>query len=191
MTTTVSSRSGTGSSFKMGKAPAMTTLAAACILLGISCGSDREASQWMLQVDTLRSESDGSVRLATTLELLGKDGREGYPRDSEVRLRFDCRMGTGAFAAVLTTRDLAPGTAALRVRLDSLPPYSTVAATGSYGRWGMVYISEWSALLHSLRGHRSMLLEYSGVHTPKAVAEFSVSGIDSLAPLFLAACKKR
>jgi hypothetical protein len=145
----------------------------------------------MLQVDTLRSDIDGSVRLATTLELPGKDGLAGHPRDKEVRLRFECRRGTGAFAAILTTRHLASGTAALRIRLDSLPPYSAVAATGRFGEWGMVYISGWSAFLDSLRGHRSMLLEYSAGPTPRTVAQFSLAGIDSLRPLFLAACTKR
>jgi hypothetical protein len=145
----------------------------------------------MLQVDTLRSDTDGSVRLVTSLEVLGKEGPEGHPRDRESRLRFDCRRGTGAFAAVLTTRRLAAGTAALRIRLDSSPAYSTRAATGTYGEWGMVYISEWSALLDSLRGHHSMLLEYSAVRTPGQVAEFPVTGIDSLRPNFLAACARR
>jgi hypothetical protein len=55
----------------------------------------------------------------------------------------------------------------------------------------MVYISEWSALLDSLRGHHSMLLEYSAVRTPGQVAEFPVTGIDSLRPSFLAACARR
>jgi hypothetical protein len=55
----------------------------------------------------------------------------------------------------------------------------------------MVYISEWSALLDSLRGHRSMLLHYSGAHTPGAAAEFSLAGIDSLRPHFLAACARQ
>lgn len=167
------------------------TLVGAFILIGTSCGSDRELSQWMLQVDTVRSDTDGSVRLVTSLELVGKDGPEGHPRDREVRLKFDCRQGTGAFAAVLTTRHLASGTAALRIRLDSLPPYSHLAPTGAYGEWGMIYISEWSALLDSLRRHRSMLLEYSGVGTPTSVAEFPLVGIDSLRPIFLAACAQR
>jgi hypothetical protein len=145
----------------------------------------------MLQVDTLDSEKDGSVRLATSLEVLGRDGLVGSPRDTEVRLRFDCRRGTGAFAAILTARELAPGTASLRIRLDSLPPYSARAATGRFGGWGMVYISEWSALLESLRGHRSMLVEYSAGRTPRTVAEFSIVGIDSLRPHFLAACAQR
>jgi hypothetical protein len=166
-------------------------LVGALILVGTSCSSDREASRWMLQVDTLRSDVDGSVRLATTLELPGKGGFAGQPRDEEVRLRFECRWGTGAFAAILTTRSLPSGTAALRIRIDSLRPYPAAAATGRFGEWGMVYISEWSALLDSLRGHRSMLVEYSAGRTPATVAEFPVAGIDSLRPHFLAACAKR
>jgi hypothetical protein len=170
---------------------ALRLIRAFSIVTLTACGGERDPSLWMLQVDTLRSDTDGSVRLATSLEVLGKDGLEGYPRDREARLRFDCRSGTGAFAAVLTTRHLASGTAALRIRLDSLPPYSALAATGTYGEWGMVYISEWSALLDRLRGHRSMLLEYSAAETPRSVAEFPVAGIDSLRPRFLAACAKR
>jgi hypothetical protein len=173
------------------RVPTALGVIAALTVTTVACDGDADPVQWMLQVDTLRSETDGTVRLATTLEVLGKDGLEGHPRDRETRLRFECRRGTGAFAAVLTTGHLASGTAALRIRLDSLPPYSAVAAAGSYGEWGMVYTSEWSALLDSLRGHRSMLLEYSALRTPRTVAEFSVAGIDSLRPLFLAACSKR
>jgi hypothetical protein len=173
------------------RAPTALRVIAAFTVTTVACDAEPDPAQWMLQVDTLRSDVDGSVRLATSLEVLGKDGLEGYPRDREARLKFDCRRGTGAFAAVLTTRHLEPGTAALRIRLDSLPPYSTLAATGTYGGWGMVYISEWSALLDSLRGHRSMLLEYSALRTPRAVAEFLVVGIDSLVPRFLAACIQR
>jgi hypothetical protein len=174
------------------KMPAALRLIGAFGIVALTaCDAEPDPAQWMLQVDTFRSDIDGSVRLATSLEVLGKDGLEGYPRDREARLRFDCRKGTGAFAAVLTTRQLASGTATLRIGLDSLPPYSALAATGTYGGWGMVYISEWSALLDSLRGHRSMLLEYSALRTPKTVAEFSIAGIDSLRPRFLAACAKR
>ena len=166
-------------------------LAGALVLAGSACGSDREPTRWMLQVDTLHSDLDGSLRFAATLELPGKGGVEGLPRDEDVRLKFDCRKGTGAFAAVLTERHLESGTAALRITLDSQPPYDARAATGAYGPWGMVYISEWSALLDSLRGHRSMLLHYSGAHTPGAAAEFSLAGIDSLRPHFLAACERQ
>lgn len=173
------------------KMPAALRLIGALSMATLTACDAEPDPQWMLQVDTLRSNVDGSVRLATTLELPGKDGLEGYPRDKEVRLKFDCRRGTGAFAAFLTTRHIESGTVALRIRLDSLPPYSALAATGTYGEWGMAYVSAWSALLDSLRGHRSMLLEYSGVRTPKAVAEFSVAGVDSLVPRFLAACAKR
>jgi hypothetical protein len=170
---------------------ALRLIGAVGIVTVAACGAEPDPVQWMLQVDTLPSDIDGSVRLATSLEVLGKDGLEGQQRDREARLKFDCRKGTGAFAALLTTRHLASGTAALQIRLDSQPPYSAVAATGTYGEWGMVYISEWSALLDRLRGHRSMLLEYSGVETPRAVAEFFVAGIDSFRPRFLAACAKR
>jgi hypothetical protein len=173
--------------FKARTAPKLTGVF--FVLTAAACKAAPDPVQWMLQVDTLRS--DGRVRLATTLEVIGKEGLRGDPRDRAVRLRFDCRRGTGAFAAVLTPRALGSGSAPLRIRLDSLPPYSVLAVSGAFGEWGMVYISEWSALLDSLRRHRSMLLEYSGVQTPRTVAEFSVAGIDSLAPRFLAACEKR
>ena len=159
------------------------------VLAAAACGEEPEPAQWMLQVDTLRS--DGVVRLATTLEVVSKKGSEGEPREESVRLRFECRSGTGAFAAVLTPRELGSGSASLRVRLDSQPPYSVSAVSGAFGEWGMVYISEWSALLDSLRGHRSMLVEYAGARTPRTVAEFPVTGIDSFRPLFLEACAKR
>lgn len=175
--------------FKMSTAPRL--IGALSLAMVTACGGEPDGAQWMLQVDTLRSDIDGTVELATTLEVLGKDGVEGYPRDREARLRFECRSGTGTFAAILTTGRLAPGTAALRIRLDSLPPYTARAATGTFGKWSMVYISEWSALLDSLRPHRSMILEYSGVQGPRAVAEFSVAGVDSVRPRFLAACGQR
>jgi hypothetical protein len=174
------------------RAPAALRLVGALtVITAAACDAGQDESQWTFQVDTVRSDVDGSVRLATSLELSGKEGLEGDPRDGDVRLKFDCRRGTGAFAAVLTPRPLEPGTAELRIRLDSLPPYSALAATGAYGSWGMVYISEWSALFDSLRRHRSMLLEYSTLRTPRAVAEFSVVGIDSLVPRFLTACAQR
>jgi len=159
------------------------------VLTAAACGEEPDPAQWMLQVDTLRS--DGVVRLATTLEVLGKEGLKGDPRDQSVRLRFECRRGTGAFAAVLTPRALGSGSASLGIRLDSLPPYSVSAVSGTFGEWGMVYISEWSALLDSLRRHRSMLVEYSSAQTPRAVAEFSVVGIDSFRTRFLEAGAKR
>jgi hypothetical protein len=159
------------------------------VLAAAACGEEPDPAQWMLQVDTLRS--DGVVRLATTLEVLGKEGLKGDPRDQPVRLRFECRRGTGAFAAVLTPRALGSGSASLGIRLDSLPPYSVSAVSGTFGEWGMVYISEWSALLDNLRGHRSMLVEYSSAQTRRTVAEFLVVGIDSFRPRFLAACAKR
>ena len=159
------------------------------VLTAAGCGEEPNPAQWMLQVDTLRS--DGVVRLATTLELLGKEGPEGDPRRQPARLRFECRRGTGAFAAVLTPRALGSGSASLGIRLDSQPPYSLSAVSGTFGEWGMVYIAEWSALLDNLRGHRSMLVEYSSARTPRTVAEFSVVGIDSFRPLFLEACAKR
>jgi hypothetical protein len=171
---------------------ARTALKLTGVFIGLTaaaCNAESDPAKWMLQVDTLRSHE--SVRLATTLEVLGKEGLKGGPRDRAVRLRFDCRRGTGAFAAVLTSRALGSGSASLRIRLDSLPPYSLLAVSGTFGDWGMVYISEWSALLDSLRRHRSMLLEYSGVQTPSTIAEFSVVGIDSLRPRFLAACAQR
>ena len=175
----------------MAKALVVMSLAGAFILIGTSCGPDPDPSRWMLQVDTVRSDVDGSVRLAATLELPGQDGLAGKPRDGEARLRFECRRGTGAFAALLTTRSLASGSAALRFKLDSLPVYAAPAATGQFGEWGMVYISQWSELLDHLRGHRSLLVEYAAGRTPRAVAEFSVVGIDSVRPLFLAACAKQ
>ena len=159
------------------------------VLTAAACGEEPDPAQWMLQVDTFRSK--GVVRLATTLELLGREGPKGNPRDQSVRLRFECRRGTGAFAAVLTPRALGSGSASLGIRLDSQPPYSVSAVSGTFGEWGMVYISEWSALLDNLRGHRSLLVEYSSAHTPRTVAEFSVVGIDSFRPLFLEACAKR
>jgi hypothetical protein len=159
------------------------------VLTAAACGEEPDPALWMLQVDTLRS--DGVVRLATTLEVLGKEVLEGDPRDEPVRLRFECRKGTGAFAAVLTPKALGSGSASLGIRLDSLPPYSVSAVSGTFGEWGMVYISEWSALLDSLRRHRSMLVEYSSAQTPRTVAEFSVVGIDSFRPRFLKACAKR
>jgi hypothetical protein len=159
------------------------------VLTAAACGEEPDPAQWMLQVDTLRS--DGAVRFATTLEVLGKEGLKGDPRDQPVRLRFECRRGTGAFAAVLTPRTLGSGSASLGIRLDSLPPYSVSAVSGAFGQWGMVYISEWSALLDSLRRHRSLLVEYSTSQTQRTVAEFSVIGIDSFGPRFLEACAKR
>ena len=159
------------------------------VLTAAACGEEPDPGKWMLQMDTLHA--DGVVSLATTLEILGKEGLKGDPRDQPVRLRFECRRGTGAFAAVLTPRALGSGSASLGIRLDSLPPYSVSAVSGTFGEWGMVYISEWSALLDSLRRHRSMLVEYSSAHTPRTVAEFSVVGIDSFRPLFLEACAKR
>ena len=159
------------------------------VLAAAACGDEPDPAQWMLQVDTLRS--DGVVSFATTLEVLGKEGLEGDPRDQPVRLRFECRMGTGAFAAVLTPRALGSGSASLGITLDSLPAYSVSAVSGAFGEWGMVYISEWSGLLDSLRRHRSMLVEYSSVKARRTVAEFSVVGIDSFRPRFLEACAKR
>lgn len=159
------------------------------VLTAAACSEEPDPAQWMLQVDTLRS--DGVVRLATTLEVSGKEGLKGDPRDQPVRLRFECRRGTGAFAAVLTPRTLGSGSASLGIRLDSRPPYSVSAVSGTFGEWGMVYISEWSALLDSLRRHRSMLVEYSSEQTQVTVAEFSVVGIDSFRPRFLEACAKR
>jgi hypothetical protein len=165
------------------------TLTGVFIVLTAAACNEADPAQWMLQVDTLRS--DGAVRLATTLEVLGKEGLKGDPRDQPVRLRFECRRGTGAFAAVLTPRTLGSGSASLGISLDSRPPYSVSAVSGTFGEWGMVYISEWSALLDSLRRHRSMLVEYSSVQTQRTVAEFSVVGIDSFRPRFLEACAKR
>ena len=161
-------------------------------LLGLTaaaCGGEPDPARWMLQVDTLRSA--GSVSLATTLEVVGEEGPKGGPRDQPVRLRFECRRGTGAFAAVLTPRALGSGSASLGIRLDSLPPYPLPAVRGTFGEWGMVYISEWSALLDRLRHHRSLLVEYSSAQTRRTVAEFSVAGIDSFRPRFLEACAKR
>jgi hypothetical protein len=170
-------------------APAgLRSMGAFILIMTFACDGADDPAQWMLQVDTLGS--DGSVRLAATLELLGKEGLPGDRRDQAVRLRFDCRRGTGAFAAVLTPKSIGPGSASLQISLDSLPSYSVSAVSGTFGEWGMVYISEWSALLDSLRHHRSMLVEYSGVQTPKTVAEFSVVGIDSFRPRFLEACAK-
>ena len=159
------------------------------VLAAAECGEEPDPAQWMLQVDTLRS--DGVVRLATTLEVLGRKSSKGEPREESVRLRFECRSGTGAFAAVLTPRELGSGSASLRVRLDSQPPYSVSAVSGAFGEWGMVYISEWSALLDRLRHHRSLLVEYSSPQTRRTVAEFSVAGIDSFRPRFLEACARR
>jgi hypothetical protein len=173
--------------FKPRTAPKLTGVL--IVLTAAACGEEPDPALWMLQVDTLRS--DGVVSLATTLEVLGKEGPKGDPRDQPVRLRFECRRGTGAFAAVLTPRALGSGSASLGIRLDSLPPYSVSAVSGTFGEWGMVYISEWSALLDRLRGHRSMLVEYSSVQTRRTVAEFSVVGIDSFRPRFLETCAKR
>ena len=169
-----------------------TTLTLTGVYLALTaagCCEEPDPAQRMLQVDTLRSDS--VVRLATTLELLGKEGPEGDPRGQPARLRFECRRGTGAFAAVLTPRAIGSGSASLDIRLDSLPPYSESAVSGTFGEWGMVYISEWSALLDRLRRHRSLLVEYSSAQTPRTVAEFSVIGIDSFRPRFLEACAKR
>jgi hypothetical protein len=149
------------------------------------CDKKDVDASWRFKVDTVRNDMDNQVHYEPLLETSGKEGREGTVRETEVSFRISCSP-QGLAAMLLTDKQFRHGAMDVRLKLDTLRPYTE----SGFGQSGMLLIGPtgYYNVLDSLRTHKRLLIEYEGGGLPKIIAEFSVDGIDSFYPRFRAAC---
>ncbi|MCI0411145.1 MAG: hypothetical protein L0191_21695 [Acidobacteria bacterium] len=165
------------------------------ILVLAACG-DRDAGSgsdaWQFNVDTIRSEIDGSVRQTSWLRTVGKEGPEDAARTKAVILSFDCLPGN-ASSTIMTDQALRQGSVETRLRVDTNPPRLIPGFAGTTPTSGQVVLTiSQDSLLAILDGHQRAIIEYSdGAGSSRTVAEFPVAGLEQYRGSFLAACAER
>lgn len=164
-------------------------------LMMAACG-DREAGLgargWQFNVDTIRSEVDGSARQTSWLRVVGKEGPEGAERTDGVILSFDCFRGNVS-STIMTDQPLRQGSVETRLKVDAEPPRRIPGFAGTTPSGGMVLLTILQdSMLAILSGHQRALVEYSdGAGSSRTVAEFPVADLEKHRAPFLAACAKR
>ena len=165
------------------------------VLLVVACGC-REAGSgadaWQFNVDTIRSATDGSVRLTSWLRAVGKEGPEGAARKEAVILSFDCFRGNTS-STIMTKQALRQGSVETLLEVDNDPPRRIPGFAGTTATGGQVVLTiPQDSVLAFLSGHRRALIEYAdGAGSSRTMAEFPVFGLEKYQGPFLAACAKR
>lgn len=169
------------------------TLSAMVLL--VACGG-RDAGSgpgpWQFNVDTIRSEVDGSVRLTSWLRAVGNEGPEGAARADTVILSFDCFRGN-TISTIMTGQALRQGSVETRLKVDAdrsrrIPGFAGTTASGGQ----VVLTMPQDSLLAILSGHQRAVIEYAdGAGSSRTIAEFPVAGLEKYRGPFLAACAKR
>jgi hypothetical protein len=156
-----------------------------------ACGG-RDASSagaWRFNVDTIRSETDGSVRQTSWLRAVGKEGPEGAARTDAVLLSFDC-FRDNTSSTIMTDQALRQGSVETRLKLDAEPPRRIPGFAGTTSSGGKVVLTILQdSMLGILSGHQRALIEYTdGAGSSRTIAEFTLAGLEKYRGPFLAAC---
>ena len=177
------------------EAPGLTlqvTLSA--IALVAACGG-RDAGSgtgaWQFNVDTTRSETDGSVRETSRLRTIGREHPEGATRTNAVILRFDC-LGDNAISTIMTDQALRQGSVETRLTVDAESPRRIPGFAGTTASGGQVVLTiPQDSMLVLLSGHQRALIEYAdGAGSSRTIAEFPVAGLEKYRGPFSAACAR-
>ena len=173
----------------MSVASARWQVAAALLCVtALSCQKQPDKHGWVSDLDTLRSEMDGSVRYRADLMLEGLAGPVDGPRQELAMLVFRCE-DERVWGHVVIDVPLATAISGARVRIDSLPMQAIPATVGAgNGRSSYVFFKDPWALLE-LRGHTSLLVEYPmDGYGSKGLAAFEVTGVEPHLPTLRAGC---
>ncbi len=161
-------------------------------VLVVACGrGDADSGAWQYEVDSIRSETDGSVTHTAWLRAVGVEGPEGAPRAKAVILSFDCFRGNSS-STIMTDQALRQGSVEIRLTVDADPPRDIPAFAGTTSTGGQVVLTvSQDSVLGILSGHQRALFEYAdGAGSSKTVAEFPVAGLERYRGAFLAACAR-
>ena len=164
-------------------------------MLVAACGGRDPGSgpgAWVFNVDTIRSQTDGSIRQTSWLRTVGKEGPEGAARADTVMLSFDCFQGNTS-TTIMTGQALRQGSVDTRLKVDADPPRRIPGFAGTTASGGQVVLTiPQDSMLAILSGHQHALIEYAdGAGSSRTTAEFPVGGLEGYRGPFLAACAKR
>ena len=164
------------------------------IVLVAACGgpdAGSGAGAWEFNVDTARSETDGSVRETSSLRTIGKERPEGAAGASAVILSFDC-FGDNAISTIMTDQALRQGSVETRLTVDADSARRIPGFAGTTPSGGQVVLTiPQDSMLVLLSGHRRALIEYvDGAGSSRTIAEFPLAGLEKYRGPFLAACAK-
>jgi len=166
----------------------------ALALAGACTGGDRGSGEgvWEFRVDTLRSDGDGSIRSATWLRAVGKEGPQGAPQTDAVILSFDCLPGHTS-STIMTEQALRQGSAEVQLTLDSDPLRRIPGFAGTTPTGGQLVLTiPQDSMLALLSGHQRATVEYAdGAGSSRTTAVFPVAGLEKYREPFLAACAGR
>ena len=156
-----------------------------------ACGG-RDAGDWTMRVDTLRTGADPNARVAASLRTNGKEGPDGAAPTHDVVLSLDC-FGDNATVAIMTDQALRQGSTDVRLRVDRARPRKIKGFAGTTSTGGKVLLTiAQDSLLTWLNGHRRGVVSYAdGAGSYKTTAEFPIVGLERHRASFLAACGKR
>src|SRR6185312_13608562 len=175
-------------------APSLRAALSALVLVGACTGGDRGSHEgaWEFRVDTVRSDSDGRIRLTTWLRAVGKEGARGAPQTKAVIFSFDCVPGHTS-SAIMTDQALRQGSVVVQLKLDADPPRRLPGFAGTTPTGGQLVLTvPQDSVLALLSGHQQATIEYAdGAESSKSTAVFSVAGLEKLRAPFLAACARR
>jgi hypothetical protein len=164
-------------------------------MLVAACGGRDPGSgtgAWVFNVDTIRSQTDGSIRQTSWLRAVGKEGPEGAARADTVIFSFDCFRGNTS-STIMTGQALRQGSVDTRLKVDADPPRRIPGFAGTTASGGQVVLTiPQDSMLAILSGHQRALIEYAdGAGSSRTIAEFPVAGLEGYRGPFLAACAKR
>ena len=172
----------------------LRTSLSALVLLAACSGRDTGSGTdaWQFQVDTSRSEPDGTARQTAWLRAVGKEGPEDEARTKAVILSFDCFPGNTS-STIMTEQALRQGSVKTRLQVDADPPRRIPGFAGTTASSGQVVLTiPQDSMLAILSGHQRATIEYSdGAGSSRTVAEFPVAGLEKYRAPFLTACAKR
>jgi hypothetical protein len=165
------------------------------IVLVAACGGRDGGSgtgAWQFNVDTIRSETGGSVRQTSWLRAVGEEGSEGAAKADAVILSFDCFRGNTS-STIMTEQVLRQGSVEIRLKVDSDPPRRIPGFAGTTASGGQVVLTiPQDSVLALLSGHQRVTIEYAdGAGSSRTTAVFPVAGLEKYREPFLAACAKR
>jgi hypothetical protein len=155
-------------------------------------GRDAGTGAWQFNVDTIRSETDGTVRQTSWLRAVGEEGPEGAAQTDAVMLSFDCFRGNTS-STIMTDQALRQGSVEARLKVDADPPRRIPGFAGTTASGGQVVLTiPQDSMLALLSGHRRVAIEYAdGAGSSRTVAVFPVVGLEKYRDPFLAACAER
>jgi hypothetical protein len=156
------------------------------------CDGGSATGAWQFNVDTTRSQTEGSVRQTAWLRAVGKEGSEGAAQADAVILSFDCFPGTTS-STIMTDQALRQGSVETRLKVDADPPRRIPGFAGTTASGGQVVLTiPQDSMLALLSGHQRVTIEYAdGAGSSRTTAVFPVAGVEKYREPFLAACAKR